>query len=75
MFKTIDATKTDATAVRSLSADEVDTVAGGKVIAIIVLAGCTDPIQWRFPRDPRVIIFNPWINPGTPERGGTGTTF
>jgi hypothetical protein len=45
------------------------------VIAIIVLAGCTDPIQWRFPRDPRVIVFNPWINPGTPERAGTGTSF
>jgi hypothetical protein len=74
MFKTSNTTEIEATAIRSLSPQEVDTVAGGKVIAIIVLGGCTDPIQWG-PRDPRVIIFNPWINPGTPERSGTGTTF
>jgi hypothetical protein len=74
MFKTSNTTEIEATAIRSLSPHEVDTVAGGKVIAVIVLGGCTDPIQWG-PRHPRVIIFNPWINSGTPERSGTGTTF
>lgn len=74
MFKTSKTTEIDANAMRSLSVDEVDAVAGGRVIAIIVLGGCTDPIQWG-PRDPRVIVYNPWINPGSPERGGTGTTF
>jgi hypothetical protein len=75
MFETSKTSGSDATAIRALSADEVDTVSGAKIIAIIVLAGCTDPIQWRPGRDPRIIIFNPWINPGTPERAGTGTTF
>ena len=74
MFKTDKTTQINAGAMRNLSADEVEAVAGGRVIAIIVLAGCTDPIQWR-PRDPRVIVYNPWINPGSPEREGTGTTF
>jgi hypothetical protein len=74
MFSSSNTARTDGSDMRSLSANEVDAVAGGKVIAIIVLAGCTDPIQWQ-PRDPRIIIFNPWINPGTPERAGTGTTF
>lgn len=60
---------------RSLSPEEIDAVAGARVKAIIVLGDCTTN-----PRDftgfgVPVIIYNPWISPGSPEREGTGTSF
>lgn len=62
--------------VRQLSCDEIDMVSGGRTKAIIVLGDCTTgphvgPGGLGFP----VIIYNPWISPGSPERAGTGTSF
>ncbi len=60
---------------RSLTQDEIDAVAGARVKAIIVLGDCTtNPRDYTGFGVP-VIIFNPWITPGTPEREGTGTSF
>lgn len=62
-------------ALRSLSADEIDAVAGARVKAIIVLGDCTtNPRDYTGLGVP-VIIYNPWITPGSPEREGTGTSF
>jgi hypothetical protein len=61
--------------VRELSHEEIHAVSGGKIRAIVVLGDCTtDPRQYGGLGVP-VIIFNPWITPGTPERAGTGTSF
>jgi hypothetical protein len=61
--------------VRELSIAELQAIAGGRVKAIIVLGDCTtDPRStqgWGVP----VIVYNPWIRPGSPERAGTGTSF
>lgn len=60
--------------IRTLDAAEVDQVAGGRVRAIIVLGDCTTPPVHSIDGVP-VIIYNPWIQPGSPERSGTGTSF
>jgi len=60
---------------RSLTTEEIDAVAGARIKAIIVLGDCTtNPRDYTGFGVP-VIIFNPWITPGTPEREGTGTSF
>jgi hypothetical protein len=68
-------TKHSEPELRSLSHEEIDAVAGARVKAIIVLGDCTtnprDYTGWGVP----VIIYNPWISPGSPERQGTGTSF
>ncbi|ODT24794.1 MAG: hypothetical protein ABS54_09345 [Hyphomicrobium sp. SCN 65-11] len=55
---------------RSLTHEEIDAVAGARVRAVIVFGDCTtnprDFTDFGVP----VIIFNPWITPGTPERAG-----
>ncbi|MGD9804401.1 MAG: hypothetical protein AB7E81_03970 [Hyphomicrobiaceae bacterium] len=60
---------------RTLTHEEIDAVVGARVRAIVVLGDCTtDPRTYGGLGVP-VIIFNPWITPGTPERAGTGTSF
>lgn len=66
---------TNSSELRSLTGEELDAVTGARVKAIIVLGDCTtnprDYTGWGVP----VIIYNPWISPGSPERSGTGTSF
>ena len=74
MSKISKTNETETAVLRNLSADEIDAVSGGKIRAIIVLGDCTTgPI--RIPGGPPVIVYNPWIYPGSPERAGTGTSF
>jgi hypothetical protein len=66
---------TDSPELRSLTSEELDAVTGARVKVVIVLGDCTtNPRDFGglgFP----VIIYNPWIRPGSPERSGTGTSF
>jgi hypothetical protein len=63
------------TELRSLTPEEIDAVSGARIKVVIVLGDCTtNPRDFNglgFP----VIVFNPWITPGSPERAGTGTSF
>lgn len=70
-----DVVQTNHTDVRHLTHDEIDSVSGGKIRAIIVLGDCTTNPRSYGGLGVPVIIFNPWITPGTPERSGTGTSF
>jgi len=60
---------------RSLTHEEIDAVAGARVRAIIVLGDCTTNPRGFGGLGVPVIVYNPWISPGSPERRGTGTSF
>lgn len=66
--------RTNDTELRSLTPEEIDATSGARIKVVIVLVDCTTPRDFGglgFP----VIVYNPWITPGSPERAGTGTSF
>lgn len=66
--------KTTNPMIRELNASELGEVAGGRIRAIIVLGDCSTPPIHLADGVP-VIIYNPWLRRGSPERAGTGTSW